>query len=210
MMSNIQDSPINKAKDNKHIAWIFGLMILFTAMRWPSLLPWNFSPVYAICFCAGVYFKGVRLWLAPVALMFVSDVAMNYFYWRPQGFSIFNGYMLANYVLCLGLVGLGYVITSRRSPTMLIAGGALGACAFFFASNLMAWLGNPIYAKTWAGLVQSFTVGQIGFPPPIVFLKNSALSGALFTAIIVCSASYVREKKLSCVKNNEKVLESPN
>ena len=185
-------------KSNKHIAWLFGLMVLFTAMRWPGLLPWNFSPVYAICFCAGMYFTGVRSWLVPVALMFVSDVVMNYFHWSPQGFSILNGYMLANYMLYLGLATLGWVITSKRSSAMLIAGGTLGACGFFFASNLMAWLGNPVYVKTWAGLVQSFTVGQLGFPPPIVFLKNTALSGALFTAIIVHAVCYVRvnEKRL--------------
>ena len=122
-------------KDNKHIAWLFGLMVLFTAMRWPGLLPWNFSPVYAICFCAGMYFTGVRSWLVPVALMFVSDVVMNYFHWSPQGFSIFNGYMMANYMLYLGLVGLGWMITSIRSSAVLIAGGTLGACGFFFASN---------------------------------------------------------------------------
>ena len=183
-------------KGNKHIVWLFGLMVLFTAMRWPGLLPWNFSPVYAICFCAGMYFTGVRSWLVPVALMFVSDVVMNYFHWRPQGFSIFNGYMMANYMLYLGLVGLGWMITSKRSSAVLIAGGTLGACGFFFASNSVSWLGNPIYAKTWAGLVQSFTVGQLGFPPPIVFLKNTVLSGALFTAIIVHAVCYVHEQRL--------------
>ena len=184
-------------KDNKHIAWLLGFMVIFTVMRWPGLLPWNFSPVYAICFCAGAYFKGVRSWLVPVSLMFVSDVAMNYFHWSSQGFSIFNGYMLTNYMLYLGLVALGWMITSKRSSAVLIAGGTLGACGFFFASNMVAWMGNPVYAKTWAGLVQSFTVGQPGFPPPIVFLKNTALSGAVFTAIIVHAVCYARSSDRS-------------
>ncbi len=184
-------------KGNKHIAWLFGLLVVFTAMRWPGLLPWNFSPVYAICFCAGAYFTGVRSWLVPVALMFVSDVIMNYFHWRPQGFSIFSGYMLANYVLYLGLTALGWLVTSKRAPAVLIAGGTLGACGFFFASNIMAWVGNPVYAKTWAGLMQSFTVGQPGFPPPIMFLKHTAFSGALFTAIIVHAVCYVSSSERS-------------
>jgi hypothetical protein len=129
--------------------------------------------------------------------MFVSDVAMNYFHWSSQGFSIFNGYMLANYMLYLGLVALGWMITSKRSSAVLIAGGTLGACGFFFASNMVAWMGNPVYAKTWAGLVQSFTMGQPGFPPPIMFLKNTALSGALFTAIIVQAVCYARSSDKS-------------
>ena len=170
---------------NKHISWLLGLMVLFTLMRWPGLLPWNFSPVYAICFCAGVYFKGVRAWLIPLALLFVSDVLMNYFHWRLQGFSVVSSGMLANYVFYICLIGLGWLMTGKRSAPILVSGGMLGACGFFFMSNLMAWMGNPVYAKTWAGLVQSFTVGQAGFPPPIMFFKNTVLSGAIFTAIIV-------------------------
>ena len=47
-------------KGSNHIPWLLGLMVLFTAMRWPGLLPSNFSPVYAICFCAVLYLNGWR------------------------------------------------------------------------------------------------------------------------------------------------------
>ena len=76
--------------NQRNLGLLLVLMVIFTAMRWPGLLPWNFSPVYAICFCAGVYFKGWRAWLLPVGLMFISDVAMNYFHYRPMGFSTFS------------------------------------------------------------------------------------------------------------------------
>jgi hypothetical protein len=175
--------------------WILlGLMALFTALRWPGLLPPNFSPVYAICFCAGVYFKGWRAWLIPVAFMFVSDVLMNYFHYRQMGFSIFTVHMWATYAMYLGLAAMGWWMTDRARSTALIAGGALGACVFFLVANSIAWMSNPVYAKTWAGLVQSFTVGQTGFPPPIVFLKNTIASGALFTAVIVFAVKYARAK----------------
>ena len=171
---------------------LLGLMALFTAMRWPGLLPWNFSPVYAICFCAGVYFKGWRAWLVPVGFMFVSDVLMNFLHYRPMGFSVFTPHMYGTYALYLGLAALGWGISERARPVTLIAGGALGACGFFFMSNALAWLSNPIYAKSWVGLVQSFTTGEPGFPPPIMFLRNTALSGALFTAVIVFAVRYAR------------------
>ena len=181
--------------NHKHFFWLLGLMVIFTLMRWPGLLPWNFSPVYAICFCAGVYFKGVRAWLIPLALLFASDLSMNYFHWRLRGFSVFNYGMVANYVFYICLIGLGWLITGKRSTPILVSGGMLGACGFFFISNLMAWIGNPVYAKTWAGLVQSFTIGQAGFPPPMMFLKNTVLSGAFFTAIIVCVMRYAQNSK---------------
>jgi hypothetical protein len=178
--------------NQRNLGLLLVLMVLFTAMRWPGLLPWNFSPVYAICFCAGVYFKGWRAWLLPVGFMFVSDVLMNYFHYRPMGFSVFTPHMCGTYALYLGLAALGWGISERARPTTLIVGGALGACGFFFVSNALAWLSNPIYAKSWVGLVQSFTTGEPGFPPPIMFLRNTALSGALFTAVIVFAVRYAR------------------
>ena len=171
--------------NQRNLGLLLVLMVLFTAMRWPGLLPWNFSPVYAICFCAGVYFKGWRAWLLPVGLMFISDVVMNYFHYRPMGFSTFTSHMLVTYALYLGLVGLGWGITEKARPAVLITGGILGACVFYFATNSVAWLNNPVYAKSWAGLVQSFTIGEPGYPPPIVFFRNTVFSGALFTATIV-------------------------
>ncbi len=179
-------------RDKPNMPLLLGLMALFTAKRWPGLLPWNISPVYAICFCAGVYFNGWRAWLVPVGLIFVSDVLMNYFHYRPMGFSVFTPHMYGTYALYLGLAALGWSISERARPATLIAGGALGACGFFFVSNVLAWLINPVYTKTWAGLVQSFTTGEPGFPPPFMFLRNTALSGAWYTAVIVFAVRYAR------------------
>ena len=171
--------------NQRNLGLLLVLMVLFTAMRWPGLLPWNFSPVYAICFCAGVYFKGWRLWLVPVGLVFISDVAMNYFHYRQMGFSVFTPHMLVTYALYIGLVGLGWRMSENARLVVLITGGMLGACAFYFATNSVAWLNNPVYVKSWAGWVQSFTIGEPGYPPPIVFFRNTVCSGALFTATIV-------------------------
>ena len=178
-------------KNQRNLGLLLVLMVLFTAMRWPGLLPWNFSPVYAICFCAGAYFKGWRLWLVPVGLVFISDVAMNYFHYRPMGFSTLTPHMLVTYVLYIGLVGLGWRMSENARPIVLITGGMLGACAFYFATNSVAWLNNPVYVKSWAGWVQSFTIGEPGYPPPIVFFRNTVFSGALFTASIVFAVKYL-------------------
>ena len=192
-------------RDKPNMPLLLGLMAPFTAMRWPGLLPWNFSPVYAICFCAGVYFKGWRAWLVPVGFMFVSDVMMNYFHYRPMGFSVFTPHMYGTYALYLGLAALGWGISERTRPATLIVGGTLGACGFFFMSNALAWLSNPIYAKSWVGLVQSFTTGELGFPPPIMFLRNTALSGALFTAVIVLAVRYARANENAEAKSQLKI-----
>ena len=179
-------------KGSNHIPWLLGLMVLFTAMRWPGLLPSNFSPVYAICFCAGLYLNGTRAWAVPLGLLFVSDVVMNYFVYRPMGYSVFSAGMVGSYALYLLLIAMGWRLGEKQSSAVLIGGGMLGACAFFFGSNTLVWLGDPMYTKTVAGWVQSVTVGKAGFPPAILFFRNSVVSGALFTAVIVFAVRYIR------------------
>ena len=179
-------------KGSNHIPWLLGLMVLFTAIRWPGLLPSNFSPVYAICFCAGLYLNGWRAWAVPLGLLFVSDVVMNYFVYRPMGYSVFSAGMIGSYALYLLLIAMGCRLGEKQSAAVLIGGGMLGACAFFFGSNTLVWLSDPMYAKTVAGWVQSFTLGKAGFPPAILFLRNSVVSGALFTAVIVFAVRYIR------------------
>ena len=179
-------------KGPNHIPWLLGLMVLFTAMRWPGLLPSNFSPVYAICFCAGLYLSGWRAWAVPLGLLFVSDVVMNYFVYRPMGYSVFSVSMIGSYALYLLLIAMGWRLGEKQSSAILIGGGMLGACAFFFGSNTLVWLGDPMYTKTVAGWVQSVTVGKAGFPPAILFFRNSVVSGALFTAVIVFAVRHIR------------------
>ena len=176
--------------------WILlGLMALFTAMRWPGLWPdtlKGFSPVYAIFFCAGLYFRGWQVWVIPVGLMFISDLVINHWFYSVP---LMGGYMLANYAMWLGIGLVGWLLRNERRTALLVGGGALGAGAFFMVTNSIAWLANPVYAKTWAGLVQSFTTGELGYPPPIVFLKNTIASGALFTLAIVAAVNYARAKE---------------
>ena len=179
-------------KGSNHIPWLLGLMVLFTAMRWPGLLPSNFSPVYAICFCAGLYLNGWRAWAVPLGLLFVSDVVMNYFVYRPMGYSVFSVGMVGSDALYLLLMVMGWRLGEKQSSAVLIGGGMLGACAFFFGSNTLVRLGDPMYTKTVAGWVQSVTVGKVGFPPAILFFRYSVVSGALFTTVIVFAVRYVR------------------
>ena len=115
--------------------WILiGIMALFAAMRWPGLWPdefKNFSPVYAIFFCAGVYFKGTRAWLLPVTLMFISDLTINYLYYGQMGYNLVGGYMAHNYALLSLLCLFGWTLRNKEKPAWLIGGGVVGSCIFY-------------------------------------------------------------------------------
>jgi hypothetical protein len=158
------------------------LMLVFAATRWPGLWPEdfkNFSAAYALMFCAGVYFPKRLIWL-PLATMVAADVVLNKFYYH---FPIFSIYIAGNYISYIVMIILGRLHSAKSSWLRLVSGGMVGAIVFFVLANTMAWLCEEQYPKTWSGWLLAFTTGLPGLPPPWTFLRNSLLSGGLFTGL---------------------------
>ena len=161
----------------------FVLMAVFALTRWPGLLPqqWSsFSAAYALAFCAGVYFPRALAWSLPIGTLLISDVAMNIFYYKVEPLS---RYMLMNYLMYAALIWLGQRYSKNDSLAKLVGGGIWGALLFFIITNVIAWLQNPEYTKDWNGFMQAWTTGIAGWPPPWMFLRNTLLSGGLFTGL---------------------------
>ena len=158
-------------------------VLLFALSRIPGLLPPNFSVAYAFAFCAGVYFGGRMAWWLPLGAMLLTDVALNIFYYHTAPFGF---YLLLNYALYAVLIGLGKWFGQRASFLKLLLGGILGAAIFYLASNTLAWLQDPAYARTLAGWIQSLTTGRLDVHPTTWELfRNTLLSSGLFTALFV-------------------------
>lgn len=171
-----------RVKEKWNVALPLLLVIVFAVTRWPGLMPPNFSAAYALAFCAGAYFPPrYALWV-PFAVMLGSDIIINIFYYHvfPVG-----RYMLVGYSIYALLIALGRWFTHRAGFFKLLSGGILGAFLFYLISNTFAWLGNPAYLKTLAGWIQALTTGIEGFPPTWSFLKNTLISGGLFTGLFV-------------------------
>jgi len=168
--------------------WQRGLPLIFVVLvalsRWPGLFPPNFSAATALAFCAGVYLSGAMCWWLPLGTMCATDVALNVFYYHT---SPVGGYLLLNYLVYAALIWFGRQMGGRASFLKLLAGGLLGAVAFYLLTNTLAWLENPVYARTLAGWIQALTSGQPGFPPTWEFFRNTLLSGGLFTALFVAA-----------------------
>ena len=165
------------------------LMGVFILTRWPSLMPPNFSAAYGLLFCAGVYFRGDLAWWIPLVVMGVADGLLDYFvYWRSYGIP-FQWYQLLNYPVYLVLLGLGRWFHPQHSWGRLVGGGLLGSLIFYLLTNTAAWLfnpfGNPEYVKTVHGWWIALTQGTSGHPPTWEFLRNTLLSGGLFTGLFV-------------------------
>lgn len=186
------------------------LMVVLALTRWPGLMPPNFSAVYGLLFCAGVYLPGRWAWWAPMVTLFVTDVMMNAWYYHV---ALVNQYMLTNYVVYLLIVGLGRWFSPKSSFVSLLGGGLTGALLFYLITNTIAWMQNPEYVKSLAGWIQALTIGTAGWPQTWQFFINTLTSGGLFTGLFAgamkfSEASEAQEEETEASESEESEPES--
>ena len=143
----------------------------------------NFAPLAAIALCAGVYFPRKYKFTVPLVALFISDIVLNIHYSAPM-----IDPLIACRYLALFLVGcLGLVFANRASLKTLLPASLAGTTLFYVVTNTFAWLSDPGYAKNFAGLLQSLTIGlsQYSATPTWMFFRNSLLSDLLFTGLFV-------------------------
>ncbi len=162
-------------------------MLVFALTRIPGMLPENFSAVYGLLFCCGVYMTGRMAWWLPLATMAITDLGLNLYYRLALNVDAFQPHMLVNYTAYVVLICLGRRFTARASWLALLGGGVLGAILFYLITNTAAWFfnpfGNPEYTKDFTGWIIALTRGTAGYPETIAFFRNTLLSGGLFTGL---------------------------
>lgn len=151
------------------------------ALHEPALS--NFSPLMALAFCGGVYFRNRWQQLVPFAALGLTDLYIDRFYAAEFGYEwTVSGAVLR--LLCFAAaLGLGLLVAQRRSWLNLFSGALGGALFFYLVTNTASWLGDVGYARTAAGWWQAMTVGLPGFPPTLYFFRNSLVSDLLFTGL---------------------------
>lgn len=180
-----------KAKWNRILPFLF--LVLCALSRWPDLFPPSFSVVYALMFCAGVYFAGRMAWWLPIGTIALTDIALNFYYQSKGWHDVWHWqvirYQLVNYVAYAVLFLLGKRFHRQSRFAALLGGGILGALLFFLITNTASWLFNPFanleYTKDIAGWIKALITGTKGWPQTWEFFRNSLLSGGLFTALFV-------------------------
>ena len=170
------------------------LIVVFALSRIPGMMPQNFSAVYALAFCAGVYFTGSRAWWLPLVTLAITDIALNCYY-QNLGYEVWTtkniAYQLFNYLAYVAIIWLGRCFKPKSSFLSLLGGGILGAILFYFITNTASWLinpfGNPEYTKNFLGWFTALTKGIGGWPQTWEFFRNTLLSGGLFTALFAAA-----------------------
>ena len=168
-------------KRHWHLILPLLLVLACMATRWPGVLPYNFSAVYALAFCGAIYFQGKLGWWLPLAALLVSDVVLNVAYYKV---SPFDPYLLVKLLACLAIVALAKFFFSPATRWFkIVGGGILAALIFYFVTNSASWWYDPGYPKTLAGWIQALTVGLPGYPPTWEFFRSTLLSGGLFAGL---------------------------
>lgn len=143
----------------------------------------NLQPLPAIMLCSFVFLQGAWRWALPLGIWLITDPLTSLL----QGYPVIGPHNLS---VALGVaVILGISLLVRRRPTALpVLGASLAsAVAFYFLTNLLSFIGDPLYPKTLEGFVQAQWTGPIGHGPTWVFLRNMVAGNLLFTALFLAA-----------------------
>lgn len=164
----------------------FALVVLVLAAAWriftlqvPGLS--NFSPLMALAFCGGVYFRGRWLWIVPVAALTLSDLYIDHYYATQYHYEWTLGGAVVRALCFVAAAGFGRIVAQRRNWLNLFSGALGGSLLFYLVTNSASWLGDAGYAHNAAGWWQAMTIGHPQFQPTLFFFRNTLVSDLLFT-----------------------------
>ena len=186
----------NKILKGKTVV-LFGCLLIFIGISrhlpidYPSLL--NFSPVLAIFLVAGAYLREKFTWIFPLIAVVVSDFTLNPIY----GVGLLEPFMIITLVSYLLIFVLGRKIGTQCSIIKVFGASILSALFFHITTCTFAWIVNPFYLKSLSGWWQSIFIGEQGYAPSYLFLRNSVVSTSLFSVFLVIFARLLGEEKPS-------------
>lgn len=142
----------------------------------------NFAPVAAVALCGAVYLPQRAAIALPLAMLILSDVALNVFHYHQPLLTV---EMAPRYLALVLIAGLGFALRGKAGIGLLLAASTVGSLVFFVITNTGSWLYEPGYAKNFAGWIQALTTGLPGYPSTLSFYRNTLLSDVVFTLLFV-------------------------
>ena len=148
-----------------------------------SLVLANIAPLAAVVVAGAVYLPRRVAFVVPFGALFVSTLVVNW----AKGWPLASPYTAA-VGLCFGLVfALAWMVRGTRRVSTVLGVTVAGTVVFYLASNTVAWVFEPAYARTLAGWLQAQTLGLPipGAPPSWWFLAKSLAGDLLFTGLMI-------------------------
>jgi hypothetical protein len=104
----------------------------------------------------------------PIIALFVSDILIGFYTWEVM-VSVYAGFILT---LLLGLA-----VRKFYRIEMVVGASIAASIIFFLLTNAAVWAFTPMYHKTLAGLMQSYTMA-------LPFFRNSLFGDLAYSAVL--------------------------
>lgn len=146
----------------------------------------NFTALGAVAIFGGAMFKNSwKAFLIPIAALFLSDIVLNNIvysaYRTSPGFQWFTAGFAFIYIGAAVSVLIGKFNIKGFKILPILGSVALSSISFFLITNFGSWLANPMYTKSFSGLVLAYEAG-------IPFALNGLGSTAMYSAVLFGSA----------------------
>lgn len=148
---------------------VFVVVFLIVIAALSRLLPHipNFTPIAAIgLFSASYFHKKYLAFAVPILAMLLSDFFIG-----------FHTTMLWVYGSMVAIVVLGQYLLQKISVVRVLGSAMVSSIVFFVVTNLGVWISWDFYAKTWAGLVQCYTLA-------IPFFGNTLMGDVFYCTVL--------------------------
>lgn len=163
-------------------------LILLAAITRVMPHPPNFSPVTAIALFGGAYFAS-RSWalLVPLIGVFLSDLVLASLNGGLYA-SWFSGVSIWLVYGCIVLTALmGFGMRGKVRGATVLGYSLAGSVLFFVITNFGAFLVDPMYPKTVAGLTAAYAAG-------IPFFQWSVLGTLFYSAVLFGGFALLRTR----------------
>lgn len=180
----------------KSFLWYGLILITIGVSRYipidhPSLF--NFSPTLAIFLVAGSFLRSKFAFIVPIVGVILTDLMLN----RDYGDNLLEPFMLVTIGSYFLIFFFGKKLGNQYSISKILGAGIASAITFHIITCSFSWIANPAYVKSFSGWIQSLFIGEAGYAPSYLFLRNSVLSTALFSVLFAYAAKYISNKQQS-------------
>lgn len=171
------------------------LSLILFAVAYRIFAAWHphmadFSPLMAMTFCGGMYFRNWGLRLAPLIALSASDLYLGHYYASQFGYHWDIPGVIIRSLCFAAALGLGLAVARHRNWLTTCSGVVAGSSLFYLATNTASWFSDLGYSRTMAGWWQAMTIGHPEFPPTLLFFRNSMVSDILFAGLFVFAVEF--------------------
>lgn len=179
----------------------FGLILIaigvsrYIPIDHPSLF--NFSPTLAIFLVAGAFLRSKYAFTVPIFGVIITDLMLNPNY----GENLLKPFMLITVGSYFLIFFFGKKLGNQCSFPKILGAGIASAITFHIITCSFSWIANPAYMKSFYGWIQCLFIGEAGYAPSYLFLRNSVLSTSIFSILFAFAAKYISIKQISSLSS---------